>query len=194
MGATTMVQHKMDISDSKPTSKTSDNKVRIIRIEEVDFFTLFVGGVLGNKIYGVIKLDNGYCNKYKTHADLEKGCVDSTFLLTTNGTNLVLKPMVPLIMVDANQAFLSQLGEDISKYTDMAIMNELNFAANTLTEVVEEAACVGMILTACTEVIDELTGRDPVFLAKRLKTFVPPGIETISDPVIAKTIPSYRYI
>ena len=69
MGVTNMVQHKMDISDSKPTSKTSDNKVRIIRIEEVDFFTLFVGGVLGNKIYGVIKLDNGYCNKYKTHAD-----------------------------------------------------------------------------------------------------------------------------
>ena len=71
----------------------------------------------------LVKLDNGYCNKYKTHADLEKGCVDSTFLLTTNGTNLVLKPMVPLIMVDANQAFLSQSEEYLSKDTNMAIMD-----------------------------------------------------------------------
>ena len=33
MCVTTMGQHKMEISDSKPTSKPSYNKVRIVRIE-----------------------------------------------------------------------------------------------------------------------------------------------------------------
>ena len=42
-----MVQHKVEISDSKPTSKTSTNKVRIVRVEDVDCCTEFVGGVLG---------------------------------------------------------------------------------------------------------------------------------------------------
>ena len=37
MGVTTMGQHKMETSDSKPTSKLSCNKVGIVRIEEVDF-------------------------------------------------------------------------------------------------------------------------------------------------------------
>ena len=37
MGVTTMGHHKMEISDSKPTSKPSSNKVRIFRIEEVSF-------------------------------------------------------------------------------------------------------------------------------------------------------------
>ena len=67
MGVTAVVQHKMDISDSKPTSKTCANKVRIFRIEEVDFCIAFVGGVTGNKICGLMKGDNGYCNKYKTN-------------------------------------------------------------------------------------------------------------------------------
>ena len=39
MGTTTLVQHKTEISESKPTSKPSDNKVRAVRIEEVDFCT-----------------------------------------------------------------------------------------------------------------------------------------------------------
>ena len=37
MEVTNMVQHKMEISDSNPTSKTSANKVNIFRIEEIDF-------------------------------------------------------------------------------------------------------------------------------------------------------------
>ena len=37
MGVTNMVRHKMEISDSKHTSKHSNNKVRIVRIEKVDF-------------------------------------------------------------------------------------------------------------------------------------------------------------
>ena len=69
MGVTTMGKHKIEISDSKPTSNPSSNKVIILRIEEVDFCTAFVGGVPGNKICGLMKGDNGSCNKYKTHAD-----------------------------------------------------------------------------------------------------------------------------
>ena len=69
MGVTTAGQHKMEISDSKPTSKPSSNKVRIIRIEEVEFCTAFVGGIPVNKIYGLTKGENGSCNKYKTHTD-----------------------------------------------------------------------------------------------------------------------------
>ena len=45
MGVTTVGQHKMYISYSKPNSKPSSNKVRIFRIEEVDFYSAFVGGV-----------------------------------------------------------------------------------------------------------------------------------------------------
>ena len=36
MGVTTVGQHKMEIYDSKPTSKSSPNKVRIFRIGEID--------------------------------------------------------------------------------------------------------------------------------------------------------------
>ena len=69
MGVTNVGQHKMEISNSKPTSKPSSNKLRIVRIEEVDFCNAFVGGVPGNKIFELMKGDNGSCNKYKTHAD-----------------------------------------------------------------------------------------------------------------------------
>ena len=60
----------------------------------------------------------------------------------------------------------------------------MNPTANTSTELVEEADCVGTIPSAGTEVIDELAGEDPCSPAKRLKTFVPPDIETISYPII----------
>ena len=66
----------------------------------------------------------------------------------------------------------------------MAIMDEVNRTANNSTEVVEEDAYVRTITTAGTEVIDELTVADPGSTAKRLKIFVPPDMETISDPVI----------
>ena len=58
MGVTNVGQNKMEISNSNPTSKPSSNKVRIVRIEEVDFCTEFVGGVTGNKIYGLTKGKN----------------------------------------------------------------------------------------------------------------------------------------
>ena len=103
MGVTNVVQHKMEISNSKPTSKPSSNKVRIVSIEEVYFCTSFVWGVPGNKIYGFMKVDDGSCKKYKTHADRENGDVDSAFYLTTNGTNLFLKPLVSFIIGYANQ-------------------------------------------------------------------------------------------
>ena len=54
-----MVQLKMDISESKPTSNPSAKKVRIVRIDEVDFCTAFVVGVPLNKIFGLMKGDNG---------------------------------------------------------------------------------------------------------------------------------------
>ena len=110
VGATTVGQHKMEISDSKPASNTSSTKVRIFSIEEVDFCTAFVGGVPGNKICGLMKGYNGSCKKYKTHADLDKVHAESAFYLTTNGTHLFLKHLVSLILGDANQAFLSQVG------------------------------------------------------------------------------------
>ena len=122
MGVTNMFQHKIDISDSKPTSNPYAKNVRIFSIEEVDFCTAFVGGVPENKICGLMKLDHGYINKYKTHADIDKGCVDSVLYLTPNGTNLFLKYMVSLIIGDVNQACLSQVGGDLSKDTPMAIM------------------------------------------------------------------------
>ena len=70
----------------------------------------------------------------------------------------------------------------------MSIMEEINRTANTSTEEVEDSACVGIIPTAGTEVIDELTGADPGSPAKRLKIFVPLDMETISDPVISSFI------
>ena len=135
-----MVQHKIEISESKPSSKPSPNKVRIYRIEEVYFCTAFVGGVPGNKTCGLMKVDDGSCNKYKTHADQEKGNVDNAFYLTPNGTNLFLKNMVSLIIGDENQVFLSQAVENLSRDTDMAIMDKVNRTANTSVEGVEEAA------------------------------------------------------
>ena len=94
MGVTTVGQHKLEIYDHKPTPNPSSNKVRIVRIEEVDFCTDFVGGVPGNKICGLTKGDNGSCNNYKTHGDQDKGNVESAFYITINGTNLFLKPLV----------------------------------------------------------------------------------------------------
>ena len=38
MGVTTVGQHYMEISDPKPTSNPSSNKVIIVRIEEVDLW------------------------------------------------------------------------------------------------------------------------------------------------------------
>ena len=73
MGATNLFQYKMEVSESKTTSKPSSNKIMIVRVEEVDFCTAFVGGVLGNKICGPMKGVDGYCNKYKIHAVKEKG-------------------------------------------------------------------------------------------------------------------------
>ena len=68
MGVITVGQHLMEISDSKPTYKPSYNKVIIVSIEEEDFCTIFVGGVPGNKFFGLMKGENGSCKKYKTHA------------------------------------------------------------------------------------------------------------------------------
>ena len=59
MGVTTVGQYKIEISDFNPTTKPSSNRVRIFRIEEVEFCTAFVGGVPGNKICGLMKGDNG---------------------------------------------------------------------------------------------------------------------------------------
>ena len=97
-----------------------------------------------------MKVDNEFCNKYKTHTNREKGDVESDLYLTPNGTHLFLKPLVLLIIGYANQEFLSQVGEDLSKDTAMAIMYEVNCTANTLTDVFEEAAYVGTIPTAGT--------------------------------------------
>ena len=49
MGATTLVQHKIEVSDYKPTSKPSSKKARIVRVDEVDFCTAFIGGIPGNR-------------------------------------------------------------------------------------------------------------------------------------------------
>ena len=85
-----------------------------------------------------------------------------------------------------NQAFLSQVVEDLYKDTAMAIMEEVNCTANTSTGVVEEDAYIRTIPTAGTKVIQELTGADPCSTSKRMKTFVPTDMETISDPVISR--------
>ena len=81
-----------------------------------------MGGVSGNKICGLMIGDNGSCNKDKTRADRKKGHVKSDFYLKMNGATLFLKPMVSLIIGDANHAFLSQVGENLSTDTEMAIM------------------------------------------------------------------------
>ena len=113
MGVITVGQHKMEISDSNPTSKPLSNKVRIVRIQEVEFCIDFVGGVPGNKICGLIKGENGSCNKYKTHAYWYKGHVESAYYLATNVTNLFLKPLASFIIGGDNQVFLSQVVKDL---------------------------------------------------------------------------------
>ena len=80
--------------------------------------------------------------------------MESAFYLTTNGTNLFLKPLVSLIIGYANPAFLSQVGEDLSKDTAMSIMEEVNRTTNTSTEIVEEADYIGEISTSGTYIID----------------------------------------
>ena len=45
MGSTTLVQPKMEVSDSNTTANPSSNKVRIVRFNEDDFCTNFLGGV-----------------------------------------------------------------------------------------------------------------------------------------------------
>ena len=82
-----------------------------------------MGGIQGNSIYGLMKGNNGSCNNYKTNEDREKGNAESALYLTPNGTNLLLKPLVSLIIGDENQAFLSQVGEDLAKDTVMDIMD-----------------------------------------------------------------------
>ena len=91
--------------------------------------------------------------------------MESDLYFTTNGTNLFLKPLVPLIIGDANREFLSSEGEYLSKDTFMAIMEEVNRIENTSTEGIEEAAYVRKIPTAVMEVISELTGADPCYPA-----------------------------
>ena len=55
-------------------------------------------------------------------------------------------------------------------------------------EGVGEATYIGTINTAGTESIEELTGADPGSPAKWLKTFVPPDMETVSDPILSSFI------
>ena len=188
MSFTKLVHNKMEISDFKPTSKPSSNKVRIVSIEEVEFCTAFVGGVSGKNICGLMKGDNGSCNKYKTHADQEKGNVESALYLTPNCTKMFLKPLVKFIIRDENYAFLFHVGEDLSKDTAMYIVYVVTRTANASMEGVDETAYVGTILTAGMEVIENMNGEDPGNPSKRLKTFVPKCIENISDPVIANFI------
>ena len=77
---------------------------------------------------------------------------------------------------------------NLSKDTARAIMDKVNLITNTSKEGVAEAAYVSTIPTAGIEVIDNLIGGDPGSPAKRLKTFVPPGIEIFSYPVMEKYI------
>ena len=60
--------------------------------------------------------------------------MESAFYLITNGTNLFLKPLVSLVIGDANQAFLSQVVEDLSKDTNMVIIDEVNRTMDNSTE------------------------------------------------------------
>ena len=135
---------------------------------------MFVVGVQGNKICGLMKRVDGSCNKYKTHSVKYKEDVEIAFYLSSNSTNLFLKPLVSLTIVDANQEFLSQVGEDLSKDTSMDIMDKENHTANTSTELFEEVAYVVTITTTGTEVIYELVCGGPGSSEKILKTFVPP--------------------
>ena len=79
--------------------------------------------------------------------------MEISFCLNSNGKNLFFKPLVSLTIVDANQAFLSQVGEDISKDTSMDIMEKVNRTANTYTEVFDEASYIVTIAKTVTEVI-----------------------------------------
>ena len=81
----------------------------------------------------------------------------------------VLETLVSLVIEDTNNFFLSQVGEDLSKYTTMDIMDKVNRTTNTSTEGIWEAAYVRKIPTEGTEVIDEFEGGDPGSTAKRLK-------------------------
>ena len=74
----------------------------------------------------MIKGYNRSCNKYKKIVDQEEGNGESEFYLNPNGTNLFLKPLVSLIIGDSDQAFLSQVGEYLSKYTAMDITDGVN--------------------------------------------------------------------
>ena len=112
----------------------------------------------------------------------------SALYLTSNGKNLFFKPLVSLIIGDANQAFFSQVGEYLSRDTVIDIKDKVNRTSNNLTEQFGEAAYVGVIPTVGTEVIDELTCRDPGYPENRLKKFIPPGIENISDIVMEELI------
>ena len=184
MGTTTLVHHKMEVPDSKPTSNPSYNKVRIVRVEEVDLCTAFVGEVPVKKICGLIKVFDGSCNNYNTNKGKEKVYLESAFYLTSNGTNLFLKPLVSLTIGYSNQEFISLVREDISKETAMDILDEVKLTVNTATEGFEKAAYVGMIETPSKEVIDELVCGDPGSSAKRLKTFLPSEVENIANLVM----------
>ena len=94
--------------------------------------------------------------------------------MTSNGTNLLLKPLVSLTIGDANKTFILHVGEDLSKDTAMDIMYEVNRTANNSTEEFEESAYVGTVSKAGIEVMDELACEDLGYQAKRLKNFVPP--------------------
>ena len=100
--------------------------------------------------------------------------MESAFYLTSNSTNLLLKPLVSLTIRDVNHEFISPVGEDLSNNTAMDIMDKVNCITNNSTEYFEEAAYVGKIATSGTEVIDKLACRYPGSSEKRLKTFVPP--------------------
>ena len=186
MGATTLVQPRMEVSYYKTTYNTSSEKVSIGRVEEVDFCTEFLGGATGNKICGLVKGENGSCNKYKPHAVLEKGDLYRDFYLNSNGTNMFLKHFISLTIGDENQMFILHVGEDLSKDTAMAIMNEVNRTTNTSTDEFEEAAYVGTLSKDGTKVMDELSCGDIGSPSKRLKTVAPPEIETIADTVMVK--------
>ena len=95
---------------------------------------MFVGGVLVDKIIGLMKGYSGSCNKYKTHSGQDNGDVESAFYLTSNSTNLLLKPLVSLTIGYAIQTLLLHIGRDLSKDAAMAIMDEVNRTANNSTE------------------------------------------------------------
>ena len=60
--------------------------------------------------------------------------MERDFYLTSNGTHLLLEPLVSLTIGYANQAFLSHVGDDIPNDTTMYIMDEVNHTVNTSTE------------------------------------------------------------